>query len=134
MPGNGQMQHQDSTSISELLRRLSEDTATLVRQEMELARVELTAQGKQAGIGAGFLGGAAFAGLLALGSLSAAIVAGLDEVMPLWLAALIVAALWGAVAGILALRGRNEVREVTPPAPQTQETVKEDVQWAKTLK
>lgn len=134
MPGNGSQVQQRDASIGELLRRLSEDTARLVRQEMALARAELTEQGKQVGMGAGLLGGAAVATLLALGALSAAAIAGLDEVVPLWLAALIVGALWGAIAGVLALRGRGEVREATPPAPQTVETVKEDVQWAKTLR
>lgn len=134
MPANGsRAEHQDA-SIGELLRRLSEDTSELVRQEMALARAELTEQGKQVGMGAGLLGGAAVATLLALGALSAAVIVVLDEIVPLWLAAFIVAALWAAVAGALALRGRGEVREATPPAPQTVETVKEDVQWAKTLR
>lgn len=133
MPANGRFEREDA-SIGDLLRRLSEDTSVLVRQEVALARAELTEQGKQVGFGAGLLGGAAVAALLALGALSAAAIIALDELVPLWLAAFIVAALWAAVAGVLALRGRDEVREATPPAPQTVETVKEDVQWAKTLR
>ncbi|MBJ7455669.1 MAG: phage holin family protein [Thermoleophilia bacterium] len=134
MPANGNRFEREEASIGELLRRLSEDTSELVRQEMALARAELTEQGKQVGIGAGLLGGAAVATLLALGALTAAVIAGLDEIVPLWLAATIAAALWAAIAGALALRGRGEVREATPPAAQTVETVKEDVQWAKTLR
>lgn len=134
MPANGSRFEREDASIGDLLRRLSEDTSALVRQEVALARAELTEQGKQVGFGAGLLGGAAVAALLALGALSAAVIVGLDELVPLWLAAFIVAALWAAVAGVLALRGRDEVREATPPAPQTVETVKEDVQWAKTLR
>jgi uncharacterized membrane protein YqjE len=119
-------------SIGDLLKQLSQETSTLVRQEMALARAELTEQGKRAGTGAGILGGAGVAGLLTLGSLTAMLIALLDTAMATWLAALIVTVLWGVVAGVLALQGRNKIKEATPPAPQTVETVKEDVQWAKT--
>jgi uncharacterized membrane protein YqjE len=119
-------------SIGDLLKQLSQDTSTLVRQEMALARAELTEQGKRAGTGAGMLGGAGVAGLLTLGALSATIIGVLDTGMPFWLAALIVTVIWAAIAGVLALQGRNKIKEATPPAPQTVETVKEDVRWAKT--
>jgi uncharacterized membrane protein YqjE len=119
-------------SIGDLLKRLSQETSTLVRQEMALARAELTEQGKRAGTGAGMLGGAGVAGLLTLGALTATVIGILDTGMPFWLAALIVTLIWGAVAGVLALQGRNKLKEATPPAPQTVETVKEDVRWAKT--
>jgi uncharacterized membrane protein YqjE len=119
-------------SIGDLLKRLSQDTSTLVKQEMTLARAELTEQGKRAGKGAGMLGGAGVAGLLTLGTLTATVVGVLDTAMAFWLAALIVTVVWAAVAGVLALRGRDELKEATPPAPQTIETVKEDARWAKT--
>jgi hypothetical protein len=119
-------------SIGDLLKQLSQDTSTLVRQEMALARAELTEQGKRAGTGAGMLGGAGVAGLLTLGALTATFIGVLDTAMPFWLAALIATLVWGAVAGVLALQGRNKIKEATPPAPQTVETVKEDVRWAKT--
>jgi uncharacterized membrane protein YqjE len=119
-------------SIADLLKQLSQETSTLVRQEMELARAELTQQGKRAGIGAGMFGAAAVVGLLALGALTACIILALDGAMAAWLAALIVAVVYGAIAGVLALIGRDRVKEATPPAPQTTETIKEDVQWAKT--
>jgi uncharacterized membrane protein YqjE len=119
-------------SIGDLLKRLSQDTSTLVRQEMALARAELTEQGKRAGTGAGMLGGAGVAGLLTLGALTATVIGVLDTGMAFWLAALIVTVIWAAVAGVLALQGRNKIKEATPPAPQTVETVKEDVRWAKT--
>jgi uncharacterized membrane protein YqjE len=119
-------------SVGDLLKELSQETSTLVRQEMALARAELTEQGKQAGAGAGMLGGASLAGLLTLGALTATLVLVLDKAMATWVAALIVTVLWGAVAGILALQGRNKIKDAAPPAPQTVETVKEDVQWAKT--
>jgi uncharacterized membrane protein YqjE len=119
-------------SIGDLLKRLSQDTSTLVRQEMALARAELTEQGKRAGAGAGMLGGAGVAGLLTLGALTATVIGVLDTGMAFWLAALIVTVVWAAVAGVLALQGRSKIKEATPPAPQTVETVKEDVRWAKT--
>jgi hypothetical protein len=119
-------------SIGDLLKQLSEETATLVRKEIELARAEITQKGKQAGLGFGMFGGAGVAGLLALGSLTAFLIALLATGMEVWVAALIVTVVWTAIAGVLALVGRNKVQEATPPAPQTVETIKEDVQWAKT--
>ncbi len=118
-------------SIGELVKDLSSQTSTLVRQEIELARVELQEKGKLAGKGAGLLGGAAVFGLLALGALTAALIALLDKAMATWVAALIVMALWAVVALVLAKAGQASLQRATPPAPQTVETVKEDIQWAK---
>ena len=119
--------------IGDLLKQLSEETTTLVRQELELAKAEVAEKGKKAGTGAGMFGGAGVAAFLGLGALTAALIAALDAAMPLWLAALIAGLLWLAVAGVLALQGRNKVQQATPPVPeQTTESVKEDVQWAKT--
>ena len=118
--------------VGDLLKQLSEDTATLVRKEVELARAEVTQKGKQAGIGAGMFGGAGVAALLALGSLTACLIALLATGMEVWIAALIVTVLWAAIAGVLALVGKSRVQEATPPVEQTVETIKEDVQWAKT--
>src|ERR671926_1650980 len=110
---------------SELVKQLSEQTSRLVRQEMELAKVELSAKGKEVGIGAGLFGGAGVFGLYALGALTAAIVAALSLAMDTWLAALITAALWGAVAGVMALLGKGRVRDGSPPVPeQSMESVK----------
>jgi uncharacterized membrane protein YqjE len=121
------------SSIGDLLKRLSQETSTLVRQELELAKAEATEKGKQAGKGAGMLGGAGVAGLLALGTLSATVVLLLNHAMADWLAALIVTLVWGAIAGVLALRGRDRLKDAGPPVPeQTVQTVKEDVRWAKT--
>jgi predicted lipid-binding transport protein (Tim44 family) len=119
--------------IGELLKQLSQETTTLVRQELELAKAEMTQKAKQGGVGAGMFGGAGVAAMLGLGALTAAAIAALDAAMPLWLAALIVALVWLAVAGFLALQGKRKVKDATPPVPQqTQESVKEDVEWAKT--
>jgi MFS family permease len=119
--------------IGELFKQLSEETSTLIRQELELARAELREKGREAGKGAGFLGGAGLLGLLAAGALTACLILLLDKAVAVWVAALIVAVVYGAIAGILALRGKERVQAATPPAPeQTVETVKEDVEWAKT--
>ena len=118
--------------IGELVKELSSQTSTLVRQEIELARAELQQKGKLAGKGAGMLGGAAIAALLALGALTAGLIALLDREMATWVAALIVMALWAIVALVLAKAGQKSLQKATPPAPQTIETVKEDIEWAKT--
>jgi uncharacterized membrane protein YqjE len=119
--------------IGGLLRQLSELTTTLVRQELELAKAEVTEKGKKTGAGAGMFGGAGAAALLGLGALTAALITLLDNVMSTQLAALIVGALWLAVACVLAVEGRNKVQEAAPPVPeQAIESMREDVQWAKT--
>jgi uncharacterized membrane protein YqjE len=118
--------------VGELVKDLASQTSTLVRQEIKLARAEVTEQAKTAGRGAGYYAGAAVAALLMLGALTALIIVALDSFLGLWLAILIVTVLWGIVAAVLAQMGRKELRAATPPAPQTVETVKEDIQWAKT--
>ena len=119
--------------VGELVKELAGQTSTLVRQELDLAKAEMSQKATVAGKGAGLLGGAAVAGLLAAGSLTACLILALSEVVPDWLAALIVALVIGAIAAVLALQGRNRIRAATPPVPeQTVETVKEDVEWAKT--
>jgi hypothetical protein len=119
--------------IGDLVKQLAGQTSTLVRQEIDLAKAEMSQKASVAGQGAGLLGGAAVVGLLAAGALTACLILALAEVVPDWLAALIVALVMGAVAAVLALQGRNRIRAGTPPVPeQTVETVKEDVEWAKT--
>jgi MFS family permease len=119
-------------SLADLARQLSNQTTELVHHEVELAKAELRVKGKRAGVGAGMFGGAGALGLYALGALTAAIIAGIAEALPVWASALIVAALYGAVAGILALRGKNKVQEATPPLPEeTVQSVKEDVRYTK---
>jgi hypothetical protein len=118
--------------LADLLRQLSQETATLVRQEIELAKAEVTQKGKTAGVGVGIVGAAGVVALLALGALTACLVLALDIVMPAWLAALIVAIVFGGVAAFLGLRGKEKVQEAGAPVPeQTVETVKEDIEWAK---
>ena len=118
--------------IGELVKDLAGQTSTLVRQEIQLAQAEVTQKGKVAGKGVGMLAGAAVFAVLALGALSAALITLLDDAMPTWVAGLIVMALWAVVAAVLAKAGQSALQSATPPAPQTVETVKEDIQWAKT--
>src|ERR687883_197531 len=117
---------QREPSAAELVKQLSEQTSRLVRQEVELAKAELTVKGKRAGVGAGMFG------LYALGALTAAAIAALALAVATWLAALIVAVVWAAIAGVMALTGKSKVQQAMPPVPQDSvESVKEDVQWTK---
>jgi hypothetical protein len=118
--------------VAALLRDLSEQTSTLVRKELELARLEMTEKGKRAGIGVGMFGGAGLVGLYALGALIAAAILVLATAIAPWLAALVVAAVCGAIAGGLALLGKSKVSQATPPLPQqATQSVKEDVRLTK---
>ena len=118
--------------MPELLKDLSDQTTTLVRQEIELAKAEMTAKGKQVGIGAGAFGGAALVGLYAFGALTAAIVLALSTAVDGWLAALIVGVVYAAVAGVLALVGKTKTQAGAPPVPERAIEHKEDVESAKT--
>lgn len=123
----------ETKPLGELLKELSQETATLVHQEVALAKAELSQKGKKAGAGAGMFGGAGVVGLGAFGSLTACLILALAVIIPAWLAALIVALVEGAVAAALVQQGREKVRKAGPPVPeQTIESVKEDVEWAKT--
>ena len=129
----GQTDDMRDRPVGELMKQLANETTTLVRQEIELAKAEMTQKARSAGIGAGMLGAAGVAALLALGALTAFVILALDGALASWLAALIVAILWAAVAAVLAILGRARVREAGPPTPeQTVESVKEDVEVAKT--
>jgi len=129
-PGVGDLRDR---SLPDLLKQLSQETTQLVHQELELAKAELQAKGKQAGAGAGMFGGAGALGLAALGALTACFILALNAVMPAWLAALIVAVVYGIIAFVLVKQGQARLKRATPPVPtQTIETVKEDVEWAKT--
>ena len=120
-------------SLAELIKQLSEQSSRLARQEVELAKAELAIKGKRAGVGAGMFGGAGVFGFYGLGALIAAAILILATAITAWLSALIIAVVLGAIAGILALQGKSKVQQATPPVPQeATESVKEDVQWAKT--
>jgi Putative Actinobacterial Holin-X, holin superfamily III len=144
-----------SESTTDLVRQLADETKTLVKQELELARAEagrvgdgvltlarqelqlakaeMSEKGRKAGAGAGLIGVAGGLALLAGGALTAFLILALDGVMPNWLAALLVGAAYAAAAAVLFFVGKKRVEEAGPLVPeQTVNSVKEDVQWAKT--
>ncbi len=125
--GNGHARLEEQP-VADLTKQLAATTATLVRQEMELAKAELAAKGKEVGIGAGMFGGAGLTAWFGIGALTAAAILALATAMDAWLAALIVAVFYFAVAGMLALVGKEHTERAAPLAPeQTIETAKEDV-------
>jgi membrane protein len=118
--------------IGELVQDLSRQTSTLIRQEMRLAQVELTEKGRHAGKGAGMFGGAGLMALYGVGALIAAGILGLATVLEPWIAAAAVGAGLLLIAGILALTGKKEIEEATPPKPeQAMESVQRDVDTVK---
>jgi len=122
----------DDRALADLMRDLSQQSTELIRQEIELAKAELRQKGKAAGIGAGMFGAAGLIALFAVGALTACLILALATAMDAWLAALIVAVVYLAAAGVAALLGKGKVQEATPPAPeQAIESTKEDVQWTK---
>ena len=128
----GQPGPTDERSLSELVRQLSEQSSRLARMEVELAKAELQEKGKQIGLGAGAFGGAGAIGFYALGALTATFILALAEAMDPWLGALIVTVVYAAIAGVLALIGKQRVEEGTPPTPELAiESTKEDIEAAK---
>ncbi len=122
----------DERSISELLQQLSEQTTRLAQKEIELAKAEMTVKGKRLGLGAGAFSAAGLLAVLALGALTAAAILALATAVEAWLAALIVAVAYLAVAGVLSLFGRSKVEAATPPLPeQATASVKRDLEETK---
>ena len=120
-------------SIGDLLNQLSDQIATLVRQELYLARAEMEQKARRAGRGLGLIGVSGVVALAAVGASTATLIMLLAQWMDGWLAGLIVTIAFTAIAALLGIRGKENVSEATPPIPeQTIESVKEDVQWAKT--
>ncbi|MER7981057.1 phage holin family protein [Streptomyces sp. NPDC095817] len=114
--------------VGELVQRASQQLTELVRGEMKLAQAEMKEKGKRYGKSGGLFGGASLAGFLMLQALVATGIASLDLVLPLWAAALIVTAVLGAIAAVMALRGKKEAAKAAPPTPEsTIENVKADV-------
>ena len=115
-------------SIGQLVQRLSQQTAALVRQEMQLAQAELKEKGKRAGIGAGLFGAAGVVALAALGALVAALILAIGELVAMWISAFIVTGTLAVTAGVMALMGKKQVAEATPPKPEAAiESVQADV-------
>ncbi|BAL88775.1 putative integral membrane protein [Actinoplanes missouriensis 431] len=105
-------------STAELVNQAAAQISTLVRDELALAKLELTEKGKRAGVGGGLFGGAAVLGLYGLGLLLTLAVVLLDLAWPLWLAVLVVMVVVFAAAGIAALLGRTKLKEAAPPVPR----------------
>jgi uncharacterized membrane protein YqjE len=117
-------------STAGLVNRASSQMMTLARDEIALARIELTAKAKRAGVGGGLLGAAATLSAYGLGLSIALVTVALDLVWPLWLAILIVAV---AVAGLAALAGKHQLQRATPPTPtDAAANVAADVETVKT--
>jgi hypothetical protein len=127
--------HKPSTedaSISELIQQLSEQTSRLARQEVELAKTEMTTKAKRLGVGAGAFGGAGLVALFGLGALTATVILLLATAVTAWLAALIVASVYLSIAGVLALVGKSKVKSATPPVPERAvASVKQDIEQTK---
>jgi uncharacterized membrane protein YqjE len=118
---------------AELMRELTDQTTSLVRKEIELAKVELAEKGKKGGVGAGMFGAAGLFGVGAFAALTACVIWALSTAVAGWLAALIVAVVYAAIAGVLALRGKKQVQQATPPVPERAvDSAKEDIEWLKT--
>ena len=150
-----QQKETSELSLPGLVRQLADETVTLVRQELELARAEaarageavvtlakqelqlataeMQEKGRKAAPGVGMIGAAAGLALLAAGALTAFLILVLDGLMATWLAALLVGLVYALVAGVLYVIGKQRVADAGPFLPeQTIETVKEDIEWAKT--
>jgi uncharacterized membrane protein YqjE len=119
--------------IGDLLRELGDEIATLVRQEIALAKVEIAEKTKPVVASAGMFGGTALLSLGAFGALTAFLIAAIALWIPVWASALIVTVVYGVVAFVLAQTGKKKLHEAAPLVPeQTAQTVKEDIEWAKT--
>jgi uncharacterized membrane protein YqjE len=112
-PANGQ-----ERSAAELVMELSELVPRLVRDELKLAQIEMTHKGKQAGVGAGMLGGSGLIALYAIGCLLACVIIAISGVIAAWLSALIVGVALLAVSGVAALLGKSRLSKATPPVPR----------------
>jgi membrane protein len=122
----------DDRPIGELVQDLSRQTSTLIRQEMRLAQAELSEKGTHAGKSAGMFGGAGLIALYGVGALLAAAIIGLATVVEPWIAAAAIGAALLVIAGIVALAGKKELNEATPPKPeQAIDSVHQDVETVK---
>jgi hypothetical protein len=121
-----------SASTADLVRQAAEQISRLVRDELALAKAEMADKGKRAGVGAGLLGGGGVVALYGVAVLIAALVMGLAQAMPGWLAALIVGVVLLGAAGALAMIGRSRVKQALPPIPEeTVRSVKADIDEVK---
>lgn len=114
--------------VGELVQQASQQLTELVRGEMKLAQAEMTEKGKRYGKSGSLFGGASLVGFLMLQALVATVIAAMALLLPVWAAALIVTAVLGVIAAVLALSGKKQIGKAAPPTPQsTIENVKADV-------
>ncbi|MCW2839194.1 MAG: hypothetical protein JWR55_677 [Aeromicrobium sp.] len=132
--GQSGQKDEDPRSIGDIVGDIASDLSTMVRSELELAKTEAKAEVAKAGKGAGLLGGAAIAGYFALLFLSLFVMYLLADAMDVEWAALIVFAVWAIAAAVMGVLGRARIKTVNPALDRTQETLKEDVRWAKNQK
>jgi len=118
VPAGSQPRSPGEAPAAELVQRATEQLSRLVRDELALVRAELREKGKHAGVGAGFFGGGGALALYGGGALIAALVLALGQVMPVWVAALIVGVILLVLAGLLALSGKKRVSQAMPPVPK----------------
>lgn len=118
-------------SLGDLVGRLTSDLGALINDHMQLARTEIMREVKQAGKGAGLLGGAGIAGWMAAILLSFALAWGLAELMETWIAFLIVGVVWGIVAAVLGMTGKKEIDQTDLTPDQTMDEIEKDKQWIK---
>jgi hypothetical protein len=122
----------EDRSAAELVKQLAEQTTTLARQEIRLAQLELQEKGRRAGIGAGAFGAAGIIALYAVGAVIAGSIILLATAVAAWLAAIVIGAALALIAGAVALFGKRQIDEATPPAPQQAiASVKRDVDVVK---
>jgi hypothetical protein len=121
-----------SASTGELLSKVSEQISTLVHDEIRLAELQMTAKAKRGMLGGGMFAASAGIGYLGLASFVAAAIIGIAVGVPAWLAAILVGVALLAIAGIIALIGKSNIKQATPPVPtESIESVKADVQTVK---
>lgn len=119
-------------SVGELVTQLSEQSSKLLRSELELAVAEMQEKAKHAGVGAGLFGGAGITTLFGVGAMIATAILALALVLPAWSAALIVTVVLFVIAGVLAVVGKKQVSQATPPTPQqTVGSIKRDIETVK---
>ncbi len=125
-------QNLNDRPVGELIQQLSQHTATLVRQELQLAQLEMKEKGKRAGLGAGLFGGAGLIAAYGLGALIATLILVLATFLEPWIAALIVTVVLFAIAGVLGLTGKKEIDQATPAKPeQAMESTQQDIEEVK---
>ncbi len=115
----------EGTSVGQLMGEVAKDLSTLMRQELELAKVEVKAEAKKAGAGAGLFGAAGFAGYMVALFLSLALMWALASAIPTGWAGLIVAVLWGVIGAVAFVMGKKKIESVNPKPERTVETLQQ---------